>query len=102
MINTSKHCSRKQRHWASSFAPVPRDGRSNAIPLNFVLVFAVCICLSMAAHATVKSVSLQSPKLSTTGSTNVTTPTHFAATAESDLEVTGYVVYVNHATVFPN
>ena len=102
MINPSQNCSERPRHWASSFAPVPRDGRSNAIPLNFILLFAVCICLGLAAHATVTNVSVQSPKLSTSGSTNVTTPTHFAATAESDLEITGYVVYVDHVNVFRN
>src|SRR5579863_7726948 len=102
MINPLQNCLERPRHWASSFAPVRRDGRSNAIPLNIVLIFAVCICLSLAAHATVNNVSVQSPKLSTTSSTNVTTPTHFAATAESDLEITGYVVYVDHVNVFRN
>jgi hypothetical protein len=78
-----------------------RAGRSNAIRLNlFVLVF--CICGSLGAHATVTAVSIQSPKLYSGGPTNVTTPVHFAATAESDLDVTGYVVYVDHINVYRN
>jgi len=102
MIHPSQHCSEKQWHWASSFAPVLRGGRSLAILLNALLILSVCIALSGAAHATVKNLSVQSPKLSPTGSTNVTTPIHFAATAESDLEVTGYVIYVDHVNVFRN
>ena len=102
MINPSQDCSRKQRHWACSIAPVPRDGRSNTIPLNLALILGICICLSVTARATVSNVSIQSPKLSTTSATNVTTPVHFAATAESDLEITGYVVYVDHVNVFRN
>ena len=100
MIHPSQHCSEKQWHWASSFAPVLRGGRSLAILLNALLILSVCIALSGAAHATVKNLSVQSPKLSPTGSTNVTTPIHFAATAESDLEVTGYVIYVDMSMFF--
>jgi hypothetical protein len=79
----------------------PQTQRSNAISLNLLLIFALCIC-SVGAHATVNTVSVQSPKLSTSTTINVTTPVHFAATAESDLEVTGYVVYVDHINVYRN
>jgi len=78
-----------------------RPQRSTAISLKLLLIFAFCIC-SVGTHATVNTVSVQSPKLSTSTTISVTTPVHFAATAESDLEVTGYVVYVDHINVYRN
>ena len=52
MINSSQNCLEKQRHWASSFAFVPRDEHSNDIPFNFVLTLVACIGFTVAAHAT--------------------------------------------------
>lgn len=91
---------KNQRRRPSPAVPVTHDGRSNGIDLNLLLIVALCLCGSPAAHATVTLVSVQSPKLSI-GST-VTTPVHFAATAESDLEITGYVVYVDDTNVYRN
>jgi len=76
--------------------------RTNFIPFNLLLTVALCLSGSLPAHATVASVSVQSPKLSTNSATNLTTPIHFAATAESDLAVTGYVIYVDHNNVYRN
>jgi hypothetical protein len=90
------------RRRACPAVPVTRDGRSNVIDLNLLLIVALCICGSLAAHATVTLVTVQSPKLSTRSTVAVTTPVHFAATAESDLEITGYVVYVDHTNVYRN
>jgi len=52
--------------------------------------------------ATVTAVSVQSPNVSKTGTTHVSSPVHLAATAESDLQITGYVVYVDGQNVFRN
>ena len=79
-----------------------RGRHSKATRVHLLLVLVVCICGGLGAHATVSAVSIQSPKLYSSGTTNVTTPIHFAATAESDLDVTGYVVYVDHNNVYRN
>ncbi len=42
------------------------------------------------------AVNLQLPALSTSATTNVTSPIHFQATAESGYQITGYVVYVDN------
>ena len=93
---------KNQRRRACPALPVTHDGHSNVIALNLLLIVALCICGSLAAQATVTLVTVQSPKLSTGSTVAVTTPVHFAATAESDLEVTGYVVYVDHTNVYRN
>jgi hypothetical protein len=77
-------------------------GASNAITLNLFLILALFAGATLKAHATVAAVSVQSPKLSTNAITNVTTPIHFQASAESDLGITGYVVYVDHTDVYRN
>jgi len=91
-----------QRRRACPAVPVTHDGRSNGIDFNLLLMVALCLCGSLAAHATVTLVTVQSPKLLAGSTVTVTTPVHFAATAESDLEITGYVVYVDHADVYRN
>jgi len=93
---------KNQRCRACPAVPVTHDRRSSVIDLNLLLIVAFCICGSLAAHATVTLVTVQSPKLSTGSTVPVTTPVHFAATAESDLEITGYVVYVDHTNVYRN
>jgi hypothetical protein len=70
-------------------------GCSISIRFKALLISTLCIWGSLQAHATVAAVSVQSPLLSSGTTTNVTTPIHFTATAESDLTVTGYVVYID-------
>jgi hypothetical protein len=76
-------------------------GRSNAACLKVFLAGALFICGSW-AQATVTAVSVQSPLLSSGTTTSVTTPIHFVATAESNLPITGYVVYVDGNNVYRN
>jgi hypothetical protein len=62
---------------------------------------APCLWISSPAQATVTAVSVQAPDLA--GSTpNLTSPVHFQATAESDVEITGYVVYVDGQIAYQN
>jgi hypothetical protein len=79
-----------------------RRGRSTTVRLYPVLILALCIAGSLRAQATVAAVSVQSPVLSTSTITSATTPVHFAATADSDLKITGYVVYVDSENVYRN
>jgi len=79
-----------------------RRGRSNTVCLKPLLTWALFVCGSWSAHATVAAVSVQSPMLSSVTTTSVTTPIHFAATADSDLNITGYVVDVDGNNVFQN
>lgn len=79
-----------------------RRGRSTTVRLKLLLTLALCIWGSLGAHATVAAVFVQSPGLSASTTTNVTTPIHFAATAEGDLKITGYVVYVDNNNVYRN
>lgn len=78
-----------------------RRRRSIACPKPLLAV-ALLICGSWSAYATVAAVSVQSPVLSTATTTSVTTPIHFAATADSDLKITGYVVYIDGNNVYRN
>ena len=69
--------------------------RSQTACLKLLLACALVIGSSWPVHATVAAVAVQSPMLSTSTTTSVTTPIHFAATADSNLKVTGYIVYVD-------
>jgi hypothetical protein len=69
---------------------------------RFLLVSTLLLGGSLLARATVTAVYVQSPKLTSGATAMVTTPVHFAATAESDLDVTGYVIYVDHENVYRN
>jgi len=64
-------------------------------------MLALCLC-SLPASATVTQVSIQSPQLSIQKTTSVTSPVRFQATAESDLNVTGYVVYIDGENAYQN
>ena len=65
-------------------------------------VFAVAACLcGLPANATVTAVSVQAPDLAG-GASNLTSPVHFQATAESDVDITGYVVYVDGQIAYQN
>jgi len=77
-------------------------GLSQKACLKLLLTCALFVGGSSRAHATVAAVSVQSPMLSTTTATIVTTPVHFTATADSDLKITGFVIYVDGDNVFRN
>jgi hypothetical protein len=62
----------------------------------------VCLCVSFSAHATVTAVSVQKPALAGNGTTNLISPVHFQATAESTADITGYVVYVDGQIGYQN
>jgi hypothetical protein len=72
----------------------------NRICIQPLLAAVLLICGGWSAHATVTAVSVQSPGLSTTTTANVTTPLHFSVTADSDLKITGYVVYIDGNNVY--
>lgn len=61
-----------------------------------------CVGYTTLALAQVTSISIQSPGLSSTGTTNLTSPVHVEATAEDLNPITGYVVYVDNVNVFRN
>ncbi len=64
---------------------------------------AITLCLmGLPAFGTVTEVALQSPQLTKNNAINVTTPVHFQGTAESDKDITGFVVYVDGVNVFQN
>jgi hypothetical protein len=65
-----------------------------------VLIAIICLGAALSAHAAVNAISIQAPRLSTGSTVLVTSPVHFEATAESDLQVTGYVVYVDGLNVY--
>jgi len=76
--------------------------RSNSAGWKPLLTCALLICGGWSAHATVSTVSVQSPVLSSSVTASVTTPIHFAATADSNVNITGYVVYIDGNNVFRN
>ena len=57
---------------------------------------------SVLALAEVSAVSIQSPNLLASGTTNLVSPIHLQATAEDTATVTGYVVYIDNVNVFRN
>jgi hypothetical protein len=65
-------------------------------------VIALCVCWQALAFATVASISVQSPSLNPSATTNLTSPVHFEATAEDVATITGYIVYVDNQIVFRN
>jgi hypothetical protein len=87
----------------AAFHAMRRDQRTAGTIGRFLLLlsFAVCITI-LPCYASVTAVTLHSPDLSANGTNNLTTPIHFQATAESDLTITGYVVYVDGENVFQN
>ena len=107
---SSKPQKSSENRWrrACGYYPVAHDeglmrrGRSNAVRRGPLLALGLLICCCLEAHSTVGAVSVRSPMLASGTTTNVTTPVHFSATAESDLTITGYVVYVDGNNVFRN
>jgi hypothetical protein len=68
---------------------------------------AVICCFAASLPAEAQStpptaLNLQSPALSPSGTTDLTSPIHFQATAESQYQITGYVVYVDNNIAFQN
>ncbi len=77
----------------------PANRRSIA-SRRLILISLFCVCAGISAHATVTLVSIQSPGVSGSRTSPVNSPVHFEATAESDLHITGYVVYVDDRNVY--
>ena len=77
-----------------------RPKRRSKACRRLILISALCLCAGISAHATVTLVSIQSPGLSASRTSPVNSPVHFEATAESDLHVTGYIVYVDDKNVY--
>jgi len=64
----------------------------------YAVAAAICflgIAPGIAQQIPPTSVYLQTPAVSTTATTNVTSPVHFQATAESTYGITGYAIYVD-------
>ena len=74
--------------------------RATVVTSSLIVLVLVFWSLSMAAEVT--AVSIQSPNLTLNGVNNLTSPIHLQATAEDSAMVTGYVVYVDNASVFRN
>ncbi len=66
------------------------------------ILFFASLLLSVIARAEVSSVTLQSPALQNSGTTNLTSPIHLLATAEDTATIKGYNVYVDGHNVFSN
>ncbi len=66
------------------------------------LVLFLITWLSASSSATVTSITIQTPALTTQNIVDVTSPMHFEATSESSSVITGYVVYVDHENVYQN
>ena len=81
---------------------VTRRGYTTAALYRALLPLTLVLWSSLVAHANIVGVSVQSPQLSTQAATNVTTPVHFEATAESDLRISGFVIYVDGSNVYRN
>jgi hypothetical protein len=69
---------------------------------GLLLLLSLIVGMNLPGFATVNLVSLQSPQLLPNVTNNVTSPVHFTATAESDLAITGFVVYIDGQNVYQN
>lgn len=67
-----------------------------------LLILSICVAGTVCVSATVTAVSLQSPMLSDTGTTDLLSPIHVQATADDSATITGYVVYVDDQSVYQN
>ena len=113
MADQTKALSEHQPRQRRSFIPgvfvaalndersLPR-ARSLSACLKLLLASVLFIGCGWRAHATVAAVAVQSPMLSSNTVVSVTTPVHFAATADSDLKIAGYVVYMDGNNVYRN
>jgi hypothetical protein len=83
--------------------PSSRDGVRGIGCLEFRWVLGLALILrALTLSATVTAISVVSPVLGTENTIAVTSPVHFAATAESDLRITGYVIYIDNQNVYQN
>ncbi len=71
----------------------------SSLPLLFVVILGIGVVV---AQAEVTAETLQSPGLSQSGTTNLSSPIHVQATAEDLDPITGYVVYVDNQNVYRN
>jgi hypothetical protein len=87
----------------SSFASPSIHKYRPALRTAMALLVGIASCFwgSSSAFATVTAVSVQAPYL-TGNPSALSSPVHFQATAESDLEITGYVVYIDAEIAFQN
>ena len=76
------------------------DNHRSVAYRRLFLISVLCLCAGISAHATVTLVSVQSPGLRANQTNPVNSPVHFEATAESDLHVTGFIVYVDDKNVY--
>jgi hypothetical protein len=63
---------------------------------------ASCFWISLPAYATVTAVSVQAPDLAGGSTSGLVSPVHFQATAESDANITGYVIYLDDQIIYQN
>ncbi len=80
----------------------PNQLHSVVYIVQVVLLTSIYVGCTTLAAAQVNSLSIQSPALSASGTTNLASPVHVAATAEDLSPVTGYVVYVDNVNVYRN
>ena len=71
----------------------------NSRTAGFLLLCIALFVSGVRANAVVTSVAINTPRLSTAATVAVTTPVHFEVTAESDSQITGFVVYVDNQIV---
>ena len=69
---------------------------------SFFSLVVVLLSVKPLAYSDVTEVSLQAPSLAANGTTDLVSPVHFQATAESDSEITGYVVYIDGQIAYQN
>jgi len=87
----------------SAFPTEKQSYQLRIVPrLLLLLGFAACCAGGLPASATVTAVFVEAPSLAEASTVTVTSPVHFQATAESDLNITGYVIYVDNQSVFQN
>lgn len=82
--------------------PYPHSKFSNSHFAQLLQVLIILVSCSLFAQGEVTVVSVQSPNLLVSGTTNLVSPIHLQATAEDTTTVTGYVVYVDDVNVFRN
>ena len=70
--------------------------------IRFLLIAALVLAFGNLLHAEVKSVSIQSPRMSVNQVVEVLSPIHLQATAEDGAPLTGFVVYVDNTNVYRN
>jgi len=76
---------------------------SHSVKLRSIYFLGLALCLVAGlSSATVTRVFVQAPGMVQGSTLNLTSPVHFQATAESDLSITGYVIYVDSQSVFQN